>query len=613
MPNDIEQYDSPFLMWKIKAPNGVPELNGLYDEYHASEVIAFAKNTSLEELVTTVFPDKDGLNPDHTFKNPIFIVRSLHSSSIGRKNLSSGVYSFLKEKQSDYNMEILSITTGMYKTSLCSVFFVRIYDAPIDNWYPADFRDIHNNLPAPENFDEEERGYEKLVIPEEAYYSYTDEELKKHQLALEAQNKIYESDVPFLNALSSYTRQELPEIDENAEYIYNLKTKDMMLNTMSSYSKFIEVFNDAMNYVTKNEKDVYFNVLRNNANKHSFDNTIDAYIDKTFVKTKYLPKEDVHFLKEKLDNALFRLYIVQDLIDDEMITDIKITDYDAIRIRVRGLAYLSNVTFINRADYFRFINGIAIRNNIDLNVPIQTFTDESNKDYILRFTITSPYVSGTGIPIIHIRKISRKKQMDKELISAGMFDEKIRDYLLDCGKHSSGVVFAGTPGSGKTTILNWFLEAAYESSAEILVIQENDELYTYRKGVIFEHTVLHPMKGERACSLEELGQMALVEGANVFIIGEAKGAEICSALSLSNAGCRTAITIHSPSAEKTIDKMCDLAMRGRVYDSYEQAKRAMKSFDTIVYLRDYKVQEITKIIGYDEQKKEMIYKTIYRQ
>ena len=137
--------------------------------------------------------------------------------------------------------------------------------------------------------------------------------------------------------------------------------------------------------------------------------------------------------------------------------------------------------------------------------------------------------------------------------------------------------------------------------------------YLPSKGVIFEHTVLHPMKCERACSLEELGQMALVEGANVFIIGGAKGAEICSALSLSNAGCRTAITIHSPSAEKTIDKMCDLAMRGRVYDSYEQAKRAMKSFDTIVYLRDYKVQEITKIIGYDEQKKEMIYKTIYRQ
>ena len=610
MPNDIEQYDNPFLMWKIKALNGIPELNGIYEEYRSSEVIAFAKNTSLTELVTTVYPDKEGLNPDESFRNPIYIVRSLHSSSIGRKNLSMEVYNFLKTKQHSYNMEILSITTGMYKTDLCSIFFVRIYDTP-DNWYPADFREIHTYLPAPENTNAE-NGYEKLIIPDNAYISYTREELENHRKALENQNRIYSSDVPFLNALTSYTRRDLPEIDENTDYIYNLRTKDMLLNTISSYAKFIQVFNEAMDYVTQVEKDVYFNVLRNNSSRHSFDNTLDAYIDKTFVKTGQLPKEDIHFLKDKLENALFRLYIVQDLIDDEMITDIKITDYDSIRIRVRGLAYLSNVTFINRDDYYRFINGIAIRNNINLDIPIQTFTDESNEDYILRFTLTSPYVTGTNIPVIHIRKISRVKKMDEQLIKEGMFDEKIRDYLLDCGKHSMGVVFAGTPGSGKTTLLNWFLEAAYESSAEILVIQENDELFAYRKGVIFEHTVLHPQKGEKACTLEELGQLALVEGANVFIIGEAKGGEICSAITLSNAGCRTAITIHSPSAKETINKMCDLAMRGH-YSSYDQAKRALKSFETIVYLRDFKVQEITKIIGFDEEKKDMIYKTIYKR
>ena len=86
--------------------------------------------------------------------------------------------------------------------------------------------------------------------------------------------------------------------------------------------------------------------------------------------------------------------------------------------------------------------------------------------------------------------------MAEELIEAGMFDEKIRDYLIDAGKFSTGVVFAGPPGSGKTTVLNWFLEDAYESSAEILVIQENDELFAYRKGIIFEHVVLNPNEGK---------------------------------------------------------------------------------------------------------------------
>ena len=160
--------------------------------------------------------------------------------------------------------------------------------------------------------------------------------------------------------------------------------------------------------------------------------------------------------------------------------------------------------------------------------------------------------------------------------------------------------------------MNWFLEEAYESSAEILVIQENDELFTSRKGVIFEHIVDNPQKGEKPCSLEELGKLALVSGANVFIIGEAKGAEICSAITLSNSGCRTAITIHSPSSTETLDKMADLAMRGYA-TSYEQAKRMMKSFQTIVFLQDFKVQEISEIVGYDEEKKDMIYKPIYRR
>ena len=53
---------------------------------------------------------------------------------------------------------------------------------------------------------------------------------------------------------------------------------------------------------------------------------------------------------------------------------------------------------------------------------------------------------------------------------------------MDCGKYSKGVVFAGPTESGKTTCLNWFLEDVYESSTEILVIQENDELFAYRKG-----------------------------------------------------------------------------------------------------------------------------------
>ena len=58
--------------------------------------------------------------------------------------------------------------------------------------------------------------------------------------------------------------------------------------------------------------------------------------------------------------------------------------------------------------------------------------------------------------------------------------------------------------------------------------------------------------------------------------------------------------------------MADLAMRGYA-KSKEEAYRMLKSFQTIVYLQDFKVQEISEITGYDEDGKQMIYKPIYRR
>ena len=571
------------------------------------EAMPWAMDNDFVNIANTVICDKRG-----KWQCPIILFVSSHNTTIGAKNLSRKAAEFFQKESQTAQMDILSVSAGMEDNKLVLKSLIRIYKG-VPNMEKF-FNSLGEDVVKKQEKEEKVRG--QLIIPDEIKnFSYTKEKIADHDKKLSSQNEILKhssKEKPFLNSIESYEPVELPNPEDKIELIYDLKTKDMKANTIASYKDFTNVFNDIMTYVSGVEYYHYVNVMVGEESEESFMSFLGAYIKDTYIDKRKLPAEDLPVMLEKVHRALFKLYVIQDLIDDPDVTDIKITAPDSIRARVKGKAYMSNIHFVDRDDYIRFVNGICLRNGVSQDIPEQTFTDTNDDSYILRFSLTAEYINSVDWPYMHIRKVSRKKPLAPELIEAGMMDEKIRDYLLDCGKHSRGVVFAGPPGSGKTVCLNWFLEEAYEQSAEILVIQENDELFAYRNGVMFQHVVNYAQKGHPAVSLEDLGQLALVAGANVFIIGEAKGAEICSAITLSNSGCRTAITIHSDSSTETIDKMVDLAMRGYAQDS-NQAKRMLKSFQTIVYLENFKIKEISEITGFNEETKDMEYRYIYRR
>lgn len=572
------------------------------------EIMPWAVGTPYKEVAETVIPDKNA-----PWSAPLFYSTSMHKTTVGIRNVCIMAQEYLEEMKKDTPLDVLSINACMEDNRVILRILVRQYMGTFN--FTGFFNYIDDDII--EDIEPEEQiSTGNLVIPDEiASFSYTEEEEKQHDIAFNKQLKAYNEaskELPFLNRIKEYVPEVMRTPADSIDLIYDLKTSDMKVDTIADYEHFTKIFQEIMTYVNGVEYYHYVNVILGEESENSFMEFLEDYVNQTYVKTSRLDSEDVPAMMKKLYRALFQLYVIQDLIDDPQVTDIKITAPNAIRARIDGKAYISNIEFIDVNDYLRFVNSIAIRNGIRQTIPEQTFTDTRDENYILRFSITAAYVNSVPWPYLHIRKIDRQKPLSADLIKAGMFDEKIRDYLLDCGRTSRGVVFAGPPGSGKTVCLNWFLEEAYEQSAEILVIQENDELFAYRKGVMFQHVVNYSARDEMPVNLEQLGQLALVAGANVFIIGEAKGAEICSAITLSNSGCRTAITIHSPSSTETIDKMADLALRGYAND-IDQAKRMLKSFQTIVYLEGFKIREISEITGYNEERHEMEYRYIYRR
>lgn len=414
-------------------------------------------------------------------------------------------------------------------------------------------------------------------------------------------------EVPLLNRGEPYIPDAGRTIEDDEAIVYDAATR-IRERTHISQRDFERIYSTTMKYYTVQEKYLFKKYQSGEEKPESFFKDCELYLKRNF---KEMENDwDFKVMMNRLNVAMFGYDVLQPLIDNPETTDIKVCGPYDIRVRVKGKAYKSNATFINEADLYRFVDGLAVRNRVNILAhPVITFTDTHDENYILRFTISSPIVCAVDYPYLHIRKVPKTKPTFDDLIKAEMLNEDLKLYLIDRAKASKGIVFAGPPGSGKTTALNAFIEYI-PKTRESLVIQENDELNTKQSGFMFKH-VSHGFQGEPECTLEDLAKMALVEGCNEFIIGEVKGGEMRYAMTLINAGGYAALTVHSTNAYETLDKLADLVKYGSDY-SFDEARRMLKTFDTVVYMEGYKIREILECTGYDDETKQFQYVHIYR-
>lgn len=315
--------------------------------------------------------------------------------------------------------------------------------------------------------------------------------------------------------------------------------------------------------------------------------------------------------------AAFKKYIwgyhvLDDLIYDDSISDIKVIDENNIRVKRYGKRESTDIHFSSRNDYLSFVNYVAIKNktNIsDINA-IQTFTDkETNPKFILRFNIMTSFVTSTGLPYLHIRKIPKDKYSMDKLQSLGMFDEKTKNFLIDQAKNSMGILFTGKGASGKTTLMNAMLEEIPHDKS-VLVIQENEELFTVsHPEMMFQHIVTSRGESKIQYDLSDLARNGLLIDLDYFVIGEIKGGEALYFLNAAYTGHRCWASVHGVNSTEAMDKLADYVKYESDYTK-EDALRMLRGIKTVIFMQDFKVKEISEVVGWDEEAKNLKYKRI---
>lgn len=368
-----------------------------------------------------------------------------------------------------------------------------------------------------------------------------------------------------------------------------------------------KLFDEIVDYFTRVEKKTIHMVNRELVDKSVLNQMVVKYL-----ADKQLKEEQIEEMVKMFDAYVFGYHILEPLVNDDMISDIKIIRYDIVRIKKNGKRMTSDIRFKDNGELNRFVEYVAIRNKInisDINA-VQTFTDKhSNPKFILRFNICTPYVNSVPNSYLHIRKVSKVKRGMDYLVSAGMMDVATAAYLMEQARSARGILFTGKGASGKTTLMNELLEyiPAYRSG---LAIQENEELFSdTHPDMMFQHIVMNRGEGKIQYSLQDLARNGLLLDLDYFIIGEIKGGEALYFLNAAYTGHQCWASVHGVSSTEAIDKLADYVKYESDY-SKTDVIRMLKTLEVIVFMEDFKVKEISEIVGFSEATQTLIYKRI---
>lgn len=270
------------------------------------------------------------------------------------------------------------------------------------------------------------------------------------------------------------------------------------------------------------------------------------------------PEQRKHLIDEMTDEVL-GLGPIQDLLDDEEVSEIMVVDPNTIYVERSGKIEPTALRFSDeescRAAIERIVTPLGRR--IDESTPMVDARLEDGS----RVNAIIPPLAIRG-PCITIRKFSKRALQMQELVSSGSLSARMAVFLHRCVRAKKNILISGGTGSGKTTLLN-VLSAEIPAAERIVTIEDAAELRLNQPHVVALESKPINLEGQGAYTIRDLLKNALRMRPDRILVGECRGGEAIDMLQAMNTGHEGSMTTtHANSAKealKRIETLCLMA------------------------------------------------------
>ena len=327
--------------------------------------------------------------------------------------------------------------------------------------------------------------------------------------------------------------------------------------------------------------------------------TLICQIVRRETASRYLTLAERGQVKRRVFNAIRRLDILQEIMEDEAVTEIMIIGKE-IFVEREGRILQLDRQFDTPDTVENIVQRIAAGNNRQVNT--RTPIADARLDDGSRVHIVLPPAALNG-PVVTIRRFPKEPLDMRALIRSGSLTQEAADFLQALVRAGYNLFVSGGTGSGKTTFLNALAEFI-PPSERIVVIEDTAELQI--RGIpnlVRLEAREKNLEGENEITIRQLVRASLRMRPDRIIIGEVRGEEAVDLLQAMNTGHDGSIsTGHGNSPADMLNRLETMAMMGMDIPAEAVRRQIASALDILVHLgrlRDgsRRVLEIAEITG----------------